>query len=220
MRNGEDWSEGTYALAEQAIGYVFRDKKLLVTCFTHKSFSNVHAGLKNNERLEFLGDAVLGLCVSESLFLRTDAQEGELTTRRKNYVSRTALEAATERAGLMRFLRYSGGENNVGGKTPSNLFEAVLAGVYLDGGMKEARAFLSRYLEEKQLHNYKSLLQELVQPKGKTPPTYCNREEEGGFVCTVTALGKRAEGRGESKQSAEQNAAKALYETIRKGAKE
>ncbi len=219
MRNGEDWTSQTYELAERAVGYGFRDKKLLLACFTHKSYSNVNAGEKDNERLEFLGDAVLGLCVSESLFLRTDAKEGELTTRRKNYVSRTALEQATARAGLMKFLRYSGGENNVGGKTPSNLFEAVLAGVYLDGGMKEARAFLGRYLKEAELNNYKSVLQEYVQSRQKTPPAYENREEENGFLCRVSALCKSAEGRGESKQTAEQNAARALYEILKEGKK-
>ncbi len=215
MRNGEDWSQETFVQAEKAIGYAFQNKALLKSCFTHKSFSNVHSSEKDNERLEFLGDAVLGFCVSESLYLKSDAKEGELTTRRKNYVSRAALEEATERAGLMRFLRYSGGENNVGGKTASNLFEAVVAAIYLDGGMKAARKFLARFLTEIKLENYKSVLQEYVQAKKQTPPVYEVKEENEKFICTVSALGKRGEGRGESKQSAEQAAAKALYEILR-----
>ncbi len=216
MRNGEDWTQETYAQAEKAIGYSFRDKELLKACFTHKSFSNVHVGETHNERLEFLGDAVLQLCVTESLYRHSSADEGALTTRRKNYVAKEALEEATKRAGLMRFLRYSGGEGNIAGKTLSNLFEAVVAGVYLDGGMNEARAFLKRYLTETRMSNFKSALQELVQVTEKVPPTYTVKEEGGAFVCTVFSMGKRGTGRGESKQAAEQNAAKQLYDILKK----
>ncbi len=214
MRNGEDWSARTRREAEDAIGYTFSDVELLKACFTHKSYSNVHAKESHNERLEFLGDAVLGLCVSEQLFKSISDEEGELTSRRKNYVSRTALEKACKAAGLMRFLRYSGGENNVGGKTPSNLFEAVIAGIYLDGGLTQAKAFIDRFLTETRLENYKSLLQEWVQGRHGSSPTYQNEEAKGGFLCTVTALGRSGKGKGESKQAAEQVAAKQLYETF------
>ena len=210
MNSGEDWSEATASAAEKAIGYSFRDKELLKTCFTHTSFTNL-CGEKNNERLEFLGDAVLQLCVSETLFKSSVADEGKLTERRKQFVSKSALDRAEARAGLMRFLRYCGAAGNIGGKTASNLFEAVLAGVYLDGGFGEARRFLNRFLAETETENYKTLLQELVQEREKTTPSYEVREEDGKYRCRVSALGAFADGAGESKKAAETNAAKELF---------
>ncbi|MDE5897007.1 MAG: ribonuclease III, partial [Clostridia bacterium] len=171
MNNGEDWGEETASLAEQAIGYAFRDRALLKTCFTHRSYTN-YCGEPNNERLEFLGDAVLGMCVTEKLFLDCAADEGKLTELRKQYVSKNALSRAEAKAGLMRFLRYSGGESNVNGKTASNLFEAVVAGIYLDGGIDEVKKFLTRFLTVTETENYKTLLQELVQERTKSTPAY------------------------------------------------
>lgn len=213
MTSGEDWNENTAAEAERAVGYTFRDKQLLVTCFTHKSYTN-YRGQENNERLEFLGDAVLELCVTESLYLGRSEDEGRLTELRKQYVSKAALERAERKAGLMRFLRYSGGESNVSGKTSSNLFEAVVAGIYLDGGMKPVRKFLKRYLVEIETDNYKTLLQELVQEREKKTPCYRVFQTEDGYRCEATALGKSAAGEGESKKSAEVSAAKALYQIL------
>ncbi len=215
MNSGEDWSETTANEAEAAIGYKFRDRELLKTCFTHTSFANI-GRCAHNERLEFLGDAVLELCVSEELFLKSRGDEGKLTELRKQYVSRPALERAEKRAGLMRFLRYSGSYTNVSGKTPSNLFEAVVAGIYLDGGMKEVKAFLTRFLSETETENYKSLLQELVQKQPGCFPEYRIKEGKGGFRCTVSALGRSATGEGESKKAAETAAAQALYHQLRK----
>lgn len=215
MNSGEEWSEQTAAQAEKAIGYRFRDKELLKTCFTHTSYANLGGG-KHNERLEFLGDAVLELCVSEELYHENNGDEGKLTELRKQYVSRSALECAEKRAGLMRFLRYSGGKSNVSGKTPSNLFEAVVAGIYLDGGMAEVKKFLNRFLAETQTENYKSLLQELVQKRPNSIPEYRVKEQDGGFVCTVSALGQSARGEGESKKAAETAAAEKLYHKLRK----
>lgn len=213
MKRGEDWTEQTEREAEEALGYVFSDKRLLKTCFTHKSWANA-AGGAHNERLEFLGDAVLELCVSESLFAAEDGDEGKLTERRQQLVSRRALEEAEKKAGLMRFLRHSGGENNFAGKTASNLFEAAIAGIYLDGGMAAAKQFIGRFLCETEEENYKSLLQELVQERARRVPEYDVQEAETGFFCTVSALGKSAQGSGESKKAAETAAAKALYQNL------
>lgn len=212
MNNGEDWSEATYTAAEEAIGYSFKNRALLKTCFTHTSYTNLF-GEENNERLEFLGDAVLGLAVTEMLYGARKDDEGRLTEIRKQYVSKPALEKAESKAGLMRFLRYSGGEENLKGKTASNLFEAVTAGVYLDGGMEEARKFLKRYLSEIETENYKTLLQELVQERTKSTPDYSVRES-GKFICRVRALGFEASGEGESKKAAETNAARNLYKIL------
>ncbi len=187
----------------------FRDRALLLTCFTHKSYANAFGG-RHNERLEFLGDAVLGLAVTEELFERSGADEGKLTEMRKGYVSQGALEKAEQKAGLMRFLRYSGGEDNVGGKTASNLFEAAVAGLYLDGGMAAVKQFLKKYLSGTDTGNYKSLLQEYVQERVQETPAYSTRETAEGFVCTVKALGRKASGTGASKKAAETEAAKSL----------
>lgn len=213
MLSGEDWTEETGREAEKAMGYAFSDKALLKTCFTHKSWANAVGGA-HNERLEFLGDAVLELCVTETLYASLDEDEGKLTERRKQLVSMRALERAERRAGLMRFLRFSGGENNVSGKTSSNLFEAVVAGIYLDGGAGEAKKFLSRFLSETDADNYKSRLQEIVQERERRTPQYEVRESEEGFVCTVRALGRSARGTGTSKKAAETEAAKKLCQIL------
>jgi len=211
MYPSEDWDGHTSSLAEQALGYVFQNKSLLKQCFTHKSFAdNSHE--PHNERLEFLGDAVLQFAVSESLYLREDTDEGRMTEMRKRYVSREALNKATAKASILKFLRYAGGEDTIGGKTPSNLFEAVVAGIYLDGGMNAARAFLKRYLEEDEFCNYKSLLQEYVQERTKNKPEYST---DGGYGCTVRALGKEAEGFGKSKKLAEVSAAEQLLKLFK-----
>ena len=216
MRNGEDILTEDVKAAEQAVGYTFKDKELMKSCFTHRSWSNKNGGA-DNERLEFLGDAVLELIVTEELYRNSRSREGTLTEIRQQFVSQSALEAASERAGLMRFLRYSGGENNVGGKTASNLFEAVLGGIYLDGGMTEARKFMERYLEFQETENYKSLLQEYVQERTKKTPNYTLAEKEGGYTCTVTALGVEGSGEGSSKKAAETAAARALYRKLTEG---
>lgn len=216
MRNGESWKESDLVAAQNAIGYRFHDEGLLKTCFTHKSYSNARGG-EDNERLEFLGDAVLELCVTEALYKSSPLNEGRLTELRQQYVSQTALERAEERAGLKRFLRFSGGENNVSGKTASNLFEAVVGAIYLDGGIEEVRAFLTRYLSISESENYKTVLQEYVQERTKKTPVYLVSERNGKYVCSVSALGKKACGEGESKKSAETEAAKKLCRILFKG---
>ncbi|MDE7158920.1 MAG: hypothetical protein K2N74_05020 [Clostridiales bacterium] len=214
MRSGEDWSTCTREEAETAIGYRFRDEKILKRCFTHSSYSNL-TGEESNERLEFLGDSVLQLFVTHLLFERNPhKQEGDLTEQRQKYVSQEALTSSEKKAGLMRFLRYSGGEDNVGGKTPSNLFEAVIAGIYLDGGYDSAKQFMGKFLTETDTVNYKNKLQELVQPIAHETPVYTGAEKEGKYTCTVTALGKSAEAVGENKKAAEKEAAKKLYQIL------
>ena len=96
------------------------------------------------------------------------------------------------------------------GKTPSNLFEAVVAGIYLDGGMNAARNFLKRFLSESVDGNYKTQLQEYVQERRKRPPVYETEERENGFGCVVRALGQEARGFGQSKKLAETDAAEKL----------
>ena len=164
MNRPRPFGEAEYCAIEQTVGYTFRDKKLLLTAFTHSSLAKAE-GERDNERLEFLGDAVLELVVTEMLFLSSRADEGKLTELRKQYVSQPALEQAEARLGLMQYLRYTGGENNIAGKTRSNLFEAVAGAIYLDGGLDAARKFLLANLVEIESENYKTLLQEYVRER-------------------------------------------------------
>ncbi len=219
MKNGEDWTERTYGEAERAIGYVFHDKELLKTCFTHSTYrNNVAHGGADNERLEFLGDAVLQFLVSDFLFRTSDRDEGKLTERRKGYVSKEALTPVAEKLGLMRFLRHSNREEDLGGregKIRSSLFEAVTAGIYLDGGIGEAEKFLKRNLRYMDMENPISALQTYVQEREKTTPVYRERAESGEFLAEVTALGQTGTGRGKSKQAAKEEAASELLEKLK-----
>lgn len=214
MKPSEDWDERTPLLAERAIGYTFQNKALLKQCFTHKSFGDSYQEA-HNERLEFLGDAVLQLAISEALYLKEDTDEGRMTEARKRFVSREALTDAADKSGIVGFMRYAGGEDTVGGKTPSNLFEAVTAGIYLDGGMRAARAFMRRFLHETEICNYKSLLQEYVQEREKRPPDYETFASEEGYGCRVRALGREAEGFGKSKKLAQFAAAEKLLKLFK-----
>lgn len=213
-----DFSEEDFNRIQTLIGYRFSDLEILKTCFTHKTYSNVYGG-SDNERLEFLGDAVLQFCVTDELYRHCGDDEGKLTELRQRFVSQTALEQACQRACLMHYLRYMGSTQNVGGKTASNLFEAVVGGIYIDGGLKEVKRFLARYLTVTQTKNFRALLQEYVQEQTKCVPCYCVEERDGTFYCIVTAMGRKAEGVGESKKIAETQAAKALYLKLTEGTK-
>lgn len=206
----------SYTEIENKIGYVFRNKELLKTAFTHSTYAN-QTGEKDNERLEYLGDAVLQLIVTERQFISSSASEGELTKDRQKLVCEDSLYNAVKALSLEKYLRVSGGESNVGKKTISSLYETALAAIYLDGGYETAKSFVDKTLffthsacEE----NPKGDLQEFLQSKGWDLPVY-KSEKKGKdnapiFVCKVSAQGKTAYGEGGSKRKAEQNAAKAL----------
>lgn len=208
-----DWTEALARGAEEAIGHRFSDRALLKTCFTHASLTN-ETGEPSNERLEFLGDAVLELCVTEQLYCSSAEDEGALTERRQRLVSQTALELAESRLGLVRYLRYTGGDDALRGKTRSNLFEAIVGALYLDGGMRAAKEFLARTLTETQPQNYKSLLQEYVQALARTRPVYSTEQSSEGYRCSVSALGESAFGSGKNKKAAETQAAESLYRIL------
>ncbi len=210
MSRTEPLDEEAFAAIERAIGYSFKDRALLLQAFTHSSLFAAK-GEADNERLEFLGDAVLELVVTEMLIKRSREDEGKLTELRKQYVSQSALEKAEARLSLMQYLRYAGGENNIGGKTRSNLFEAVTGAIYLDGGLAAAKRFLLTNLVEIDTENYKTLLQEIVQEIEHAPPRYQTEQDGEEYRATVFALGKKAVGRGASKKAAETEAAKKLY---------
>ena len=214
---------------EEKLGYFFKDKDLLRACFTHSSYTNEHPSVTSNERLEFFGDAVLEFLASEYLIKKfPHAKEGELTEYRQSLVSRKPLAQAIEREGLGEFILYGEGEGR-GAKENhesawENLFEAIVAGLYIDGGIAEAEKFVVRTLfdkvrlvsggAEKAEINYKSRLLEFVQKyklgkisyaiKSKSGPDHCPT-----FVMAATVDGEEiSEGTGKNKSEAEKIAAK------------
>lgn len=210
-----------YAEIEQKIGYVFRDKALLKEAFTHSSYSNAHGG-KNNERMEYLGDSVLQLVVTDWQYRGdTKAREGELTRERQRLVCEAALDKAVRKLEIEKYLIIAGGKANVGKKTVSSLFETVIAAIYLDGGYESAKDFILRHAILKgvdQTDNPKSALQEYLQSMGEQPPTYeCEKsgmDNAPTFICTASAFKRQARGIGGSKKQAEQNAAAALLDEL------
>lgn len=207
----------------EALGYHFRDPGLLLLALTHPSAMS--AGGKDNQRLEFLGDAVLQLCVSEVLYNRhAEMQEGDLTKLRASLVCEESLAQAAKGLGLGEYLALDHGEASSGGREkPSVLadtMEAVLAAAYLDGGLTAARGICARALDDFTPRaieqNWKSKLQEREQAKGKPAPVYQVASIEGPpharvfYVEVTLSDGKRGEGKGTSKKQAEQEAAKAV----------
>ena len=208
----------------------FNDKKLLTTALTHSSYANERklSRGKDNERLEFLGDAVLELIMSDYLFhTYKDEPEGKLTKMRASLVCEPTLAFCAKDLSLGDYLLLSKGEDLTGGRERdsilSDAFEAVIGAVYLDQGFEEARKFVETYLlqdvDEKVLfYDAKTSLQELVQSFSKQPLTYELIKEDGPDhqkTFTVEArLGEKVigTGTGRSKKSAEQTAA---YEAMK-----
>lgn len=218
---------GTYTmeLLEERIGYRFDDRSLLKQALTHSSFTNEQKIRKtqNYERLEFLGDAVLELVSSEFLFREhRDMPEGKLTKLRASMVCEPSLAFCARDLELGKFMLLGRGEENTGGRgrdsIVSDVMEALIGAIYLDGGMGAAKAFIDRFvlsdLEDKQLfYDSKSNLQELVQGKLKKELEYDLLEESGPehdklFRVSVR-MGSRTLGTGEgrTKKAAEQQAA-------------
>ena len=215
---------------ETALGYRFKDPALLATALTHTSYANEYrqelkaqGALGDNQRLEFLGDAVLELIVSHELYDRHPRKnEGELTRARAAIVCEASLAAAAETLGLREHLRMGRGELRaaVRPSTMADAFEAVLAAIYLDGGLKAAKAAVSRLLltaqgPEADVFDYKTAYQELIQRKGLPTPSYrllgeSGPEHEKLFEAAVL-VGDVVTGRGQgrSKRAAEREAAKA-----------
>ena len=223
-----------YEKFEKNIGYHFKKRHLLEVVFTHRSYLNEHrlARLEHNERLEFLGDAVLELAVTDYLYSHYPNPEGELTSWRSALVRGTALYEIADKIDLEKYLKMSRGESKATGKSRSlimaNALEALIGAIYLDGGMKCAEKFvranllnLSReILNNDDHHNYKSMLLEHTQAKLSIQPSYRVLSEEGPdhqktYHIEVTVSDKPlGEGVGHSKKRAEQRAAKAALEKL------
>lgn len=217
---------------EEAIGYRFSNITLLQNALTHSSYANErwHDGLKSNERLEFLGDSILGMVVAEFLYQNfPDRPEGELTRMRADMVCETSLAAVAAKLDLGKHLLLGHGEEQGGRNRASTLadaVESVIAASFLDGGMAAAEAFIRRFIlcnvPQGKLHNadYKTALQELVQQKKNQVLTYALVGESGPdhdkeFFVDVSLNGTViGHGTGSSKKRAEQSAAQAAIATL------
>lgn len=223
---------------ESLLGYSFKNPKLLIQALTHRSFVNEHEeeNLKNNESLEFLGDAVLGFLVSSRIFQNyPDLTEGELSKIKAYLVSAASLVKLAERIHLGDFISLSRGEEKTGGRSKRAIvvdaYEAIIGAIYLDGGVEAASEFVGRQVEEflegldlKHLTygDFKSALQEYLHNLGLTEPVYCVVDELGPdhrktFVVQVLVDGEVIAGSsGRTKKEAQQSAAKLALENLKK----
>lgn len=216
---------------EQVIGVSFRDAALLETALTHSSFANQHRNMHYNEKLEFMGDAVLQVIVTEYLYRNLkDKKEGELTKIRALVVCEASLHQVANALDLGRHIRMSKGEELTGGRQRPSLLadalEAVIAALYLDQGMETARAFVERHfvpMVESALNNrivldYKTHLQEILQENGEIDIRYEMERYEGPphrrkfFSRVVIDEITMGRGEGYSKKESEQLAAKDALE--------
>jgi ribonuclease-3 len=216
---------------QQNIGYQFTDRELLERALTHSSFGDGNKQVRNYERLEFLGDRVLGLIAAETLFHKfKTAREGRLAPLFNSLVDKRACERAARFFELGPAIRMSPSEEKVGGRNKASILadatESVMAAVYIDGGLEAARAVFDKgwrdavdQLTEKP-RNPKSDLQELAAKKGYGLPRYQLMEQAGPdhrpvFIVRVELDGfEPTEGEGGSKQDAQRNAANAMLQRI------
>ena len=216
---------------ETAIGYRFTNITLLQNALAHSSYANErwHNSLKSNERLEFLGDSILGMVVAEYLYHKfPDRPEGELTRMRADMVCETSLAAIADRLSLGNHLLLGHGEEQGGGRKRASILadavESIIAASFLDGGMEAARGIISRFVltnvpvNRLQNVDYKTALQELVQQKKNQALAYRLIGESGPdhdkhFIVEVTLNGEPVgQGNGTSKKRAEQDAARVAIE--------
>lgn len=218
---------------EEIIGYKFKNKRLLHNALSHSSYANERKDpLGSNERLEFLGDSVLSIIVSEYLYTHlTNVAEGELTKLRASLVCEKSLHVFARKIRLGDFILLGRGEENTGGRQRASIladaFEAVLAAIYLDGGYKAASHHVLRFMPGDIEHqakpafsDFKTILQEVVQKNPEEQVEYVLVGEEGPdhdkrFVVEVclnsNVIGK---GKGKSKKEAEQLAAREALELM------
>ncbi|MCB1085120.1 MAG: ribonuclease III [Chlamydiia bacterium] len=232
--NTRDHLKQALPLIEKEIRYTFRDKSLLELAFIHRSYANENQKdtPEHNERLEFLGDAVLGIIVSDFLYKTLpNHPEGELSYLRSRLVEATVCTRYVQKIGSERFLLLGKGEAMNAGKGRAtllaDLFEALMGAIYLDGGIEPAREFFFDFFEqevqeiiEKPHRNFKAELQDYCQKRAQKPPQYEIVSEEGPdhmktFFVEVSLDGKKlGSGEGQSKKQAEQQAAENAMQRI------
>ena len=224
---------------EEKIGYVFKNKMLLRKCFTHSSYANEHKE-ESNELLEFFGDAVIEFVVTEYLFKNAYGDEGALTDKRKEMVSKAPLLCAIKRLNLTEYMLLGKGQSENSKKDEklfSSLYEAIVAGIYVDGGIAAAKSFIKRTLiaeyEKTPEHlkkaritgDGKSAFQEYVQKEKLGSVSYETLSKSGPdhlpeFRVAALLNGRRiAEGKGGSIKAAESEAAEKALKNLKTGGK-
>jgi ribonuclease-3 len=215
---------GPYRSLSDALGYSFTDESLLDLALTHRSWCGENGDVESNERLEFLGDAVLGLSIAESVYAsRPEQQEGDLAKSRAEVISEPSLATIARSLHLGSLVKLGKGEIRSGGHDKDSILadamEAVFAAVYVDGGWEAARGVVLKQLEEAAAlaqtapgeRDYKSRLQELATDSSLPAPEYeissSGPDHERTFVSTVRVGQTVGEGRGISKKQAQQHAA-------------
>ena len=230
--------ENSIATLENTINYIYRDKNQLILALTHSSYANENKNerLSSNERLEFLGDAVLNIVISEYIYTNhTGLSEGEMTKARASIVCEASLAKCANNMELGKHLILGKGEEFTGGRTRisilSDAFEAVIGSIYIDGGMEKAREFIHFTMKEiiansisgASFVDYKTNLQELVQKNGEQKIQYEILEEKGPdhnklFIVQVKVADRAlGSGEGKSKKEAEQNAAAVAVAKLQRG---
>lgn len=220
---------------EARIAYDFTNPALLITALTHSSYANEHRNREHNERLEFLGDAVLELCASNWLYRHFSKEpEGKLSRRRANLVCEASLAACARRLGLGEQLYLGKGEDKGGGREKDSLLadglEALIGAIFLDGGFDQAEGFIRRHLldavpEKAVYYDPKTRLQEYLQQEGEVRISYVLNEEKalekGSVFCSeVMVEGKLlGTGWGHNKKLAEQQAAQEALRKLLSSAK-
>lgn len=220
------------AAAQRIIGHTFSDPGLLKTALTHPSYAAEHVDADTYDRLEFLGDAVLGFLVSDHVFTAyPDSPEGLLTRRKHHAVSREALAGAAEALGLAELVLLGAGAQASGERQRAsileNTMEAIIAALYLDGGLEAARTFVLRVLDDRLQGeaggepDAKGALQEWSQARSKSLPVYRIVSAEGPphrrhFTAEVSVGGQTlGRGEGPTKQAAEKAAAESALAVVR-----
>ncbi len=212
---------------ESILGYAFHDRDLLARALTHKS-----AGADNNERLEYLGDAVLGYLVASMLYESADAAEDTMTLMRASLVKRDTLAAVAQEIGLGDFVVLGQGEKRSGGHQRASIladaFEAVLGAMHQDGGLEPVRKLVGELFSERMdkldhssIKDSKTTLQELLQGKGLALPSYevvdvSGLDHSRTFIvrCSVAAMDLVVDASGSSRRAAEQSAAAGMLQRI------
>lgn len=217
---------------EKVLQYSFKNKNHLLEAITHRTFANENGNMKYNQRLEFLGDSVLSLIISEHIYKEyNNVKEGKLSKIKAYLVSQNTLANISRKLKLGDFLLLGKGEEASGGRERDNmledLFEAIIGAIYLDSNLENTKNFVMRVykdiLNKLDINNfdkdYKTILQEIVQKKYKITPTYksyeYNENDNIMFKVEVYVKTKKyASGIGKSKKEAEINAAKKALEEI------
>lgn len=220
-----------YTDIENIIGYCFGNKDILKEALTHKSYAGEHRSSKHNERLEFLGDSILGAIVADYIYNQCPhVEEGVLSKIKSNLVSRRNLYLWGKKLDLGKYMSLGHGELATGGRERdsiiSNAVEAVIGAVYLDGGYPAAEAVILPWVKTQALtqdsRDFKSLLQEHLQKRGRETPVYeviqtVGPEHDKTFTVRVSLGDKElGTGKGHNKKMAEQAAAQNAFERMKK----